>query len=241
MRRATPRDGFTLFELLVAAALVAFLAAAILAILSTASSAQRRIEARAQRREVVDGLFDWIAVDFSNAVRTGSANDGGFRGIDDFEFDDVQFMTMSGRPDGRRAQPYTDFRNIHYFYEPDHDAEIGPGLVREEISLMTGTSVFVDDLAHTSILSDEPIGFDLEYFDGTSWVPEWDSEAEEGMPEMVKIVLHFEPLDLEGRPEEEEGGLGGFFGMNRGAEIAGEPELHTRYVRLGLDRDFGGE
>ncbi len=190
----TRRQGFTLLEILVAAILVAILAGAIVALLDSAQRARTLVDSRSERRILAGALLDVVALDLTGALATGTTQDPGFLGNDDsagdLAIDSLSFLTLSGRPDRRSAQPSADFRQVGYRLETDTEAE-APGLVREELTLITGTSLFGEDLHVVDGLSEDVGELDFEYFDGSSWQTEWDSNVNEGLPAAVRVQIAF--------------------------------------------------
>ncbi|MBI4617773.1 MAG: prepilin-type N-terminal cleavage/methylation domain-containing protein [Planctomycetes bacterium] len=221
----SPRAAFTLLEILVAGALVALVAAAALSLLESSTTAKKRIEARAERRSVADGALSRIAADLSGAVATGTATDTGFLGNDEEEdelaVDTLEFLTLAGRPDRSRGAPESDFRRVKYYLDGDEETE-DEGLVREELSLLTGISFFGENLYEAEELASEVVELDLQYYDGSAWQDEWDSNVNQGAPRAVRVSVGLSP-------EEE--------------DSVEEPERWVRVIALPIDRDFqeGGE
>jgi len=74
----------------------------------------------------------------------------------------------------------------------------GRGLMRSETSRAVaswnetnGTSTSIYDGG--KLLADEVVGVAFQYYDGTTWVPEWDSTTMCGLPRAVEIVLTIQP------------------------------------------------
>jgi hypothetical protein len=75
---------------------------------------------------------------------------------------------------------------------------IGRGLMRREIDRAANAYAEANgDLdsiyAGSRLVSDKITGLAFQYFDGTAWVTDWDSDAMGGLPQAVEIVLTVEP------------------------------------------------
>ena len=75
---------------------------------------------------------------------------------------------------------------------------MGKGLMRRELDRAVNsyaesngdtTSIY----SGARLVSDKVVGIQFQYFDGSAWLPEWDSDASGGLPRAVEIVLTVQP------------------------------------------------
>jgi len=74
----------------------------------------------------------------------------------------------------------------------------GKGLMRSEISRAVAayaqsTGDLESAYQNARMLADEVVAVQFQYFDGTTWLTEWDSSASGGLPKAVEIVLTLMP------------------------------------------------
>ncbi len=75
---------------------------------------------------------------------------------------------------------------------------IGRGLMRREIdravnSFAESNGDLTSIYSGSRLVSDKITGLAFQYYDGTAWVTDWDSDAMGGLPQAVEIVLTIEP------------------------------------------------
>jgi hypothetical protein len=75
---------------------------------------------------------------------------------------------------------------------------MGKGLMRREID--RAVKNFAESSGDTSslydgarLVSDKVVGLAFQYFDGTAWLPDWDSDSLGGLPKAVEIQLTVQP------------------------------------------------
>jgi hypothetical protein len=130
-----------------------------------------------------------------------------------------QFQATIGESgDENDVQIPSDIKTVVYFLQDDSDGMAvttpelggkvafaqpstsgrGRGLIRSEqdravlaLAESGGDELMKYSGAH--LLADEVIGLQFEYFDGASWVTDWDSSTMNGLPRAVKITLTLQP------------------------------------------------
>ena len=218
------RNGFTLFEVLVATSLLAAIAGSVVGLLHTARRSQDRLEQRVNLRSIGEGVLERMARDLEGAVATGTALDAGFLGNDGsedgYDRDTIEFLSLAGRTLLRASESLgCDFRRIDYRIDYEDPEAPRPALLRAEQALLTGFSLLGEGLFETHALAEEVVGLDLAYYDGEAWLSEWDSNVEEGLPGAIHITVEVEIDD----PRLEE-------------PVA---ERFGRVVALRIEREFG--
>ena len=89
---------------------------------------------------------------------------------------------------------------------------MGKGLMRRELDRAVNS--YAESNGDTTSLyyggarmvSDKVVGLQFQYFDGSAWLTDWDSDASGGLPKAVEIVLSVQPTY--GMTEEEIADLG---------------------------------
>jgi hypothetical protein len=97
----------------------------------------------------------------------------------------------------------TDIKSVSYFVSFDTPGDVfNGGLFRREVDRSSlrqaGTeSAFQVDAAAREI-APEVVEIGFRYFDGESWLSEWDSDTEGGFPVAVEFVMILDPARLRG-------------------------------------------
>ncbi len=119
----------------------------------------------------------------------------------------------------------SDVKTVSYFLRTAGDAALTPmtqggftdeatqgGLVRREIdravaryAMDSGDITLLD--ATGDVIAPEVTNLQFQYFDGVSWLQEWDSELMEGLPVAIEIAIAITPRRF--LEDAEEGSLGG--------------------------------
>ena len=192
----TGRNGFTLFEVLVASTLLATIVGSVVGLLHTAQRSHDRLEQRVALRSIGEGVLERMTLDFEGAVATGTAQDAGFLGNDGseegYDRDTVEFLTLSGRPPRGPGSLACDFRRIDYRIDYEDGDASRSTLLRAEQTLLTGFTLLGEELFETRALAEEVVGLDLAYYDGEAWASEWDSNVEEGLPGAIQVTVTVE-------------------------------------------------
>lgn len=197
------KKGFTLLEILVGMAILAFMATMIWQISSGNIDAKERVEKRDEvfqmSRIAIERIVDDLEMAFlvTNSQFLGKAQDGTsaktiFKGEDTGHFDTVNFASFSNWRMFRNSKE-SDQAEIGYYVVPDEEE-------RDLYRLMRRVSPYFDNNGTEGGRS-EPVAenissFDLEYYDGRQgeWTKEWNSEEvdqKDKLPRAVKVTLSF--------------------------------------------------
>jgi hypothetical protein len=74
----------------------------------------------------------------------------------------------------------------------------GRGLMRRELSRAVSSwseanGNLSGTYADSKLLAEEVVGLTFQYFDGTDWLPDWNSDDLGGLPKAIEIVLILQP------------------------------------------------
>jgi type II secretion system protein J len=200
-RRHSLRRGFTLLEILLTMVVLALLLSGVYAVLVGTIQAVERVEYVTQRSEIGPGILRIVARDFEHAVMPGGRPAGAFlgknQGYGAFSTDRVDFVAnvptlgpfeALGGKGGAPPRP-SPMNEVGYRLMPNPFA---PGLFR----LFRRESYYVDEdpLSGGMLFEvyDRVRSFQLEYFDGKEWRPQWSSLEMGGMPVAVRVGMTIE-------------------------------------------------
>lgn len=208
------RRGFTLLEVLLAAALGAVLALATAQVLYVTRRAAVSVERRAETRSLGLALERRLRADLlalvppgglhaaglvgESAERTGSGQEllqGPYLdlglGEEPPPVDGRDRLTLAVLPPpppfGRLHEPGEGALWQVVYYVDDDPATPEVGLVREVTRVrdpLPGSDPPLPDA-----LAEEVVGLDVRYFDGTTWQETWDSSASDTIPQLVRVRL----------------------------------------------------
>ncbi len=174
-----PVEGFTLVEVLLAVALSALL---LTAVYFTYFSISRSIDAASENQETLETgriLSELLKSDI-RGIRGGRFP---FLGknevIDDLPSGQMEFVTtakLTGDSGGLRRIGYVLMVN-------DKEDRI---LLRKE---STDLSNPLDDTAKVFEISRIVTGFQLEFYNGTDWISEWDSTGTGEVPKQIRVII----------------------------------------------------
>jgi len=176
-------------ELIVAMALMNVIAIMLYSSMRTGFRAKESCQASLEPYRAVTPIFEFIRKDLASAVRPDGILAGVFEG-EDLPFSNMQdadtlsFYTGGYRPrDGEIASNI-----IHVQYALGTDPE------RDQVVLKRMTTKNL--LSPTTVEPEEETigrglaGFDIQYFDGTTWLDQWDSsEKDATLPWGVKVTI----------------------------------------------------
>jgi general secretion pathway protein J len=178
-RRAAFRQGFTLIEVLLAVALSTLL---MMAIYWTYFSINRSIDAATENQEVLETgrlLSELIKKDI-RGIRAGVFPFVGKNEVIDGQIaGQIEFVTtakLTGEKPALRRIGYALISN-------NKDERI---LVRKE---STDLNSALTSTARIFEVSRIVSGFQLEFYNGTDWVAEWDSTATGAPPKQIRVIM----------------------------------------------------
>ncbi len=193
-RSASARGGFTLLELMLAAAIAGVVGVALFLTLDTAFDTRRRAIEQLAGRNAARISLDLIGHDLEGMLGPGGLMAGPVEGehlmaANGVEADWISFVTT------HRALPIDsqkgDLRRVELAPADDPDGAEGMLLVRRVTTNLLSSS---EPQQWTQILARGVRGFRLRYFDGDAWVDGWDSVDQRDMlPQAIEITLTLRP------------------------------------------------
>lgn len=180
---------FTLLELIIAIALMDVIAVALYSSIYTAFKAKNKSQAAVRPFQYVTPVFEYIRKDLVSAMNPDGILAGVFLGENnpgqgDLGADILSFYTSSYQPKANEVA--SNIVNIEYVLENDleNDKIVLKRLVTKNI--LTPSAPEADE----EIICRDIIGLDIQYYDGNSWLQEWDSSVENSqLPWAVRITL----------------------------------------------------
>ncbi len=148
--------------------------------------------------------------DTSSATQSTSSTIAGIYGFEDSLQVDVARLpradeyVQASTDSAASAAPPSDVRTVSYFLAGSASTSSipaasgstlsGTGLARTELDRAMSTYATTQGDTTTSgsnavILAPEVVALEFQYFDGTSWNTSWDSTANSGLPQAVKISI----------------------------------------------------
>ena len=188
MKSRTVKKGFTLLEVMVASVIGAFIALVSVGALRAVTAGQAMVNTNIAAADELRYAVELIRSDLANVYRDGSAEAMKFVGT--FADTDENMMTsltmrIVSIANARRSQPEGDVHEVHYYLM----AEEGKSVLMRRLYPVVGTEA-QEELPGgvLTAIAENIVGFELMYFDGEEWVPEWPAEQNR-LPQMVEIVL----------------------------------------------------
>ncbi|HVR82686.1 MAG TPA: prepilin-type N-terminal cleavage/methylation domain-containing protein [Planctomycetota bacterium] len=193
------RRGFTLLELLVALIIFATVIAAAYSLFDTSRSLVTRAEFRSQLFQTARTALQAIEDDVRGSTMSGSAFDAGFIGLsggsDKEPTAQLQVISVNRYTGGSRdvnAPPPVfgiDLAMVRYWIEPDK-SKPAFGLVRDrplELTPLNGPVQRDEDIVE---IARDVAYLNFRYYDGTQWLPTWDSTQSGTLPQAVEVTIY---------------------------------------------------
>lgn len=181
--------GFTLLELIVAIALMDVIAVTLYSCMHTAFKSKANIETTLSPYRKVMPVFEHIRKDLVSAMQPDGVLAGVFEGedasyIDGQDADTLSFYSACYHPD--EDEIAGNIAYIQYELDEDHD--------RDQVVLkrLVTTNILAPSTEdpEEEVLARDIAGLDIEYYDGSSWVDEWDSSEEDStLPWGVRVTI----------------------------------------------------
>lgn len=181
--------GFTLLELIVAMALMDVIAVALYSSMHIAFTTKQNTLASLKPYQSVTPIFEYIRKDLSSVMNPSGILAGVFVG-ENIAFTNLQdadtlsFYSAAYQP--KENEIASNVIHIEYGLETDYD--------RDQIVLKRFTTKNI--LTPTAIEPDQEIiarnidGFDIQYYDGSSWLDAWNSSEQDGvLPWGVRVTV----------------------------------------------------
>ena len=197
--RRVSHQGFTLIELVLAAALVGLVIAAGAGFVTQISNARERLRVQTETRAESDAAVRALGAALDALARhldEKKAKDTAFVGVDD---------TLDGRPADRlrffmtdhrvirAGEPESDVREVEFYLQAT-EGEALPALMRRTDPTRNAQP---DGGGVVELIARRVVGFDVEYFDGERWSMDW-PEFYQRPPTALRLRLAVAPpLDEE--------------------------------------------
>jgi len=172
-------QGFTLIELLIAVALSALL---LVTVYATYFSIARTIETTSQSQEQLETgrvLLEMVKRDIRGVTGGQFPLIGKLQEIDGKSVTTIEFVTSSRSS----ANPFTWSKVAYSLVEDEHGEKV---LIKKEAR---NPKEDVNQFGKVFEVSRMVSSFQLNFFDGTQWVEEWDSRSTGKLPKQVRIVI----------------------------------------------------
>lgn len=192
LRAAGIRPAFSLIELIVATLIAAAIAGAVTVSLSQALRARTSSEARQEAFARAAAVVDRVALDAQNLVRSGDLFDARVLLVDSEgadlagQHDEVLFFSHSSR----QARPVSE-QNEGGAYEVQYRLESSPDPAAKGYVLWRRADPVPDETPDGGGIATPIVqgvtALSIEAFDGTSWLPSWDSDRD-GYPHALRIT-----------------------------------------------------
>ena len=181
-------EAFTLLEVMIASVMGAFIALVALGSLRTVTAAKQLVAENSSASDELTFAARRIHTDLVNLYRDGDRSSVKLVGTieqDDYGLaNNIVFRTVS-MTRARPADTESDVYEVQYFLRRDDE---GSALARRYCPIV-GIEQQDESLGGIlTIIAEDIIEFDLQYFDGSSWLDEW-LETETELPQLVQITI----------------------------------------------------
>ncbi len=191
--------GFTLLELLLATAVAAVVLVVIQTTFFGALRLHNTTHAKIDGDLVIERALRIVRRDFAGlmlpsgvlAVELQTTIFSSVNGDSFGERVSPDLYTNSGRIDG--WNPFSEVQRVTYFLGPASDG----GPAKDFIRVVTRNLLAVQETpGEPEVLLHGVSEAKVEFYDGTTWTGEWDSEATASMPTGIRLLLTMAPADL---------------------------------------------
>jgi prepilin-type N-terminal cleavage/methylation domain-containing protein len=194
------RRGFTLLELIVAMSLMVVVASCLYTALYTGFRAYRSAQAAVDPTSVASNVIELLKQDISGVLPPGShlagafigTDSGGIKGVD---ADSLEFYTTHIYINDTESAGQTvstpvvgGIGKVALLLEEDSEKKDGTYLLLRQVT--TDLLAPREMAPEEQVLCSGVVSMNLTYFDGSSWVDEWDSTADSNsLPLAVEIDI----------------------------------------------------
>jgi len=189
----SPRQasGFTLLEVILAMAVGAIVVLAVQGAFFGALRLRNTAQRRSDQELSLYRALDRIKKDFLGLMLPGGTIATSFQTAVDYNLDSsiqgerisAEFFTNSGEISP--LTPFADAQRVAYYLQPGPDPDRYDLVRTFSRNLLTATA---DQPEVQWLLGNVASAF-FEYFDGSTWVDTWDSEATASLPKAVRLTL----------------------------------------------------
>jgi type II secretion system protein J len=209
--RTTSTRAFTLIELVVALGIVAIMSVSMYASVRIAFKAQTSAETAVEPSRTAELAMDFVRQDLQNAVPPAGNNGqialatgrlaGDFVGVDgtgndgNHPSDDLLFYSTADAADHQAANG--EIKRVELLIiTPDKSSQ--QQLVRRVTRNLLAS---LEPAPDEEVLVRGIAGFNLRYYDGTTWQETWDSTAlENALPKAIEVTIELDRPTADGAP-----------------------------------------
>ncbi len=181
-------EGFTLLEVMIASVMGAFIALVALSSLRMVTAAKELVSKNSSVSDELTFAARRIRTDLANLYRDSDINSVKFVGTIEQDASgpvkNIVFRTVS-MTKARAAAIESDVYEVQYFLRRDGEGSV---LARRYCPIVGVESQQESLGGILTIIAEDITGFDLLYFDGSSWYDEW-PETERELPQLVRITI----------------------------------------------------
>jgi type II secretion system protein J len=193
------QHGFTLLEVLMAVAIMLMIVTVIYATFFTAGRNVKQAEASRDATDLARTLVTKLSTDIAGAYINPNMNvpvvTTIFYGqsvqpeteteLDKNRYDALDLTTLTNwrTPDSQE----TDLWEVSYYFNQKPDGSGYVMMRREKRQLSNDTPALQGGIEYT--MTDRVRSLQLRYYDGTSWLDQWDSRSLQTLPNAVEITL----------------------------------------------------
>jgi len=194
--RAPLHAAFTLIELLLALSIMSMILAAMSGVLFIAFRAQSGMTSSLEQSMPVEQALITIQRDLANIVCNNASNNimliGCFQSVNQTNVLNDQigpdFYTTGGEPDG--MVPWGDIEKIDYLLSTSTNRSVpGRDLVRAVTRDLLPVNNMLTQPDQKRVLLSGVSSVFFEYYDGTSWDPNWDSTQQTNLPYGIRMTI----------------------------------------------------
>ena len=179
-------QGFTLLEVILAAAMTAFVAATALAGFRTATDTRKAVRLANEAQDTLRFCAMQIEKDLSSVVRGRECEFEGFAADPELNLPPRLRMHIYSTQKARRSDPESDRYEVEYGLVQNEEEEkllfvrrVCPVLGPEHPEETAGGIL--------TVLSDSVVTFQVRYFDGSLWYDQWTDT--ESLPVLTEVLL----------------------------------------------------
>ena len=180
--------GFTLLEVMIASVMGAFIALVALSSLRTVTAAKELVSENSSVSDELTFAARRIRTDLANLYRDSDISSVKFVGAIEQDASgpvkNILFRTVS-MTRARPAAVEGDVYEVQYFLRRDDEGSV---LARRYCPIVGIESPEESIGGILTVIAEDITGFDLQYFDGSSWYDEW-LETEKELPRLVKVTI----------------------------------------------------
>ena len=188
MKVINRKNGFTLVEVVIASIIGSFIALVAVSALRAVTSGRTLVANNIAAADEIRYATQLIRQDLANVYRDSEGSAIKFVGTNaetDEEMKTSLTMRIVSTTNTRLSEVEGDLHDVEYFIMEEEDKSV----LMRRFCPVVGTEE-EDELPGgvLTAIAENIVGFELRYFDGEEWLPEW--FAEQNMfPEMVEIIL----------------------------------------------------